>query len=572
MSRRLHNPNADKAAQNQATIKTLLKLDGNKSCADCKRNKHPRWASWNLGVFVCIRCSGIHRGMGTHISRVKSVDLDAWTDEQLQSVVQWGNARANRYWEAKLAPGHIPSESKIENFIRTKYESKRWVMDGDKPDPSTLDDGTDQVPAAPMLQKGSRLSQAAQSASTSTAPAPPAAGKAQALDLFGDDDIPAQRPSTTGPSTVTRAPEPKAVAASPKQTKPGDSLLGLDFMGAPAPARSASTTSLPVNSGPSRPDLKQSILSLYASAPKPQPQTQHAQQSSVSSTNSPPVTTFSQQSPSLGGLGDAFGGLTFGSSASPAPSQQASKPSAFAGLGTSQMKSPSSNPVSALSGGNFFGMTSKPAAAPAPAPAPQKQRTFSNSSFGAWDSAPSPVTVAPTSAPAPAPPSAALGDMFGFGAPAKAAPQLVKPVQPDVNTAFNLSKPAIPVQSKPLSKSSGPVSDPFLTNDVWDSPDPPIMSTLPSTTRALKSPHIPLSSNFAWASNTTDTNTGFGNSATPASPPKIAPDEDFGGWSSAAPVSPISTAPPPQISPSISKPAPSGGFGGGDDLFGNVWE
>ena len=68
----------------------------------------PRWASWNLGVFICIRCSGIHRGMGTHISKVKSVDLDTWTDEQLQSVLKWGNARANKYWEAKLAPGHVP--------------------------------------------------------------------------------------------------------------------------------------------------------------------------------------------------------------------------------------------------------------------------------------------------------------------------------------------------------------------------------------------------------------------------------------------------------------------------------
>lgn len=65
--------------------------------------------------------------MGTHISRVKSVDLDAWTDEQLQSVLRWGNSRANksvayrwekswsksdmnRYWEAKLAVGHIPSD------------------------------------------------------------------------------------------------------------------------------------------------------------------------------------------------------------------------------------------------------------------------------------------------------------------------------------------------------------------------------------------------------------------------------------------------------------------------------
>lgn len=142
----------------------------------------PRWASWNLGIFICIRCSGIHRGMGTHISRVKSVDLDAWTDEQLQSVVRWGNGRANKLvtpnwlcWlhaNCSIGTGRpswhldmfhrkrksivpvIPLKynlltsygySKIENFIRTKYETKRWVMDGGMPDPSTLDDGDDDV-------------------------------------------------------------------------------------------------------------------------------------------------------------------------------------------------------------------------------------------------------------------------------------------------------------------------------------------------------------------------------------------------------------------------------------------
>jgi hypothetical protein len=51
------------------------------------------------------------------------------------------DSQCSRYWEAKLAPGHMPSENKIENYIRTKYESKRWVMDGPMPDPSTLDDG-----------------------------------------------------------------------------------------------------------------------------------------------------------------------------------------------------------------------------------------------------------------------------------------------------------------------------------------------------------------------------------------------------------------------------------------------
>ncbi|EMR08233.1 hypothetical protein PNEG_03401 [Pneumocystis murina B123] len=131
----------EKAESNTEVLKMLLKLPGNKYCSDCKRNDHPRWASWSLGIFLCIRCSGIHRSMGTHISRVKSVDLDSWTNEQLENMIRWGNARANKYWEAKLIPGHIPSESKIDNYIRTKYETKRWVMDGPIPDPSTLDEG-----------------------------------------------------------------------------------------------------------------------------------------------------------------------------------------------------------------------------------------------------------------------------------------------------------------------------------------------------------------------------------------------------------------------------------------------
>jgi hypothetical protein len=95
-----------------ALLKDLLKQPDNKLCADCKRND-PRWASTNLGCWLCIRCSGHHRGMGVHISRVRSVDLDTWTPEQIEHMQRWGNRRANLYWEAHLKPGHMPPDQSV---------------------------------------------------------------------------------------------------------------------------------------------------------------------------------------------------------------------------------------------------------------------------------------------------------------------------------------------------------------------------------------------------------------------------------------------------------------------------
>ncbi|TQS32298.1 hypothetical protein Golomagni_07391, partial [Golovinomyces magnicellulatus] len=245
--------------------------------------------------------------MGTHISRVKSVDLDSWTDEQLQSILSWGNSRANKYWEAKLAPGHSPSESKIENFIRTKYELKRWAMEGPRPDPSTLDaDGDDNVPLSIIKEKqviDKKVTARKASVGQSSRPT-------QDFDLIGGPDPAPTRTSAAAP------PAPKAAPAPPKATSGRDSLLGLDFLGgSSAPPRPASTPS--TGGAQSRPDLKQSILSLYASAPKPAPQQQQQQQQS---TQQGAFGGMGQQSQgSTGGFNDAFGGLSISSSSSPAP-------------------------------------------------------------------------------------------------------------------------------------------------------------------------------------------------------------------------------------------------------------
>ncbi|XP_056094044.1 stromal membrane-associated protein 1-like [Rhinichthys klamathensis goyatoka] len=113
--------------QHQAILSKMLREDDNKYCADCEA-KGPRWASWNLGVFICIRCAGIHRNLGVHISRVKSVNLDQWTPEQIQSVQSMGNTKARQLYEAHLPENfrRPQTDQTVEFFIRDKYERKKY--------------------------------------------------------------------------------------------------------------------------------------------------------------------------------------------------------------------------------------------------------------------------------------------------------------------------------------------------------------------------------------------------------------------------------------------------------------
>ncbi|XP_063431565.1 stromal membrane-associated protein 1-like isoform X7 [Mytilus trossulus] len=112
----------------QATLANLLKDDDNKYCVDCDA-KGPRWASWNLGIFLCIRCAGIHRNLGVHISKVKSVNLDTWTAEQVAMMMEVGNSRARAAYEAQVPDSfrRPQTDSALESFIRAKYEHKKYV-------------------------------------------------------------------------------------------------------------------------------------------------------------------------------------------------------------------------------------------------------------------------------------------------------------------------------------------------------------------------------------------------------------------------------------------------------------
>ncbi len=105
----------------------------NPVCADCA-SSNPEWASINLGVLLCIECSGIHRSLGVHVSKVRSLTLDSWTPASIALLKDLGNDAANKVWEAELGkcgdwsrPKAKSSRSEKERFIKAKYIDKKFV-------------------------------------------------------------------------------------------------------------------------------------------------------------------------------------------------------------------------------------------------------------------------------------------------------------------------------------------------------------------------------------------------------------------------------------------------------------
>ncbi|XP_027877658.1 arfGAP with GTPase domain, ankyrin repeat and PH domain 3 isoform X2 [Xiphophorus couchianus] len=112
-------------------IQSIRNVRGNSFCVDCDA-PNPDWASLNLGALMCIECSGIHRNLGTHLSRVRSLDLDDWPVELSMVMTAIGNTMANSVWEGCLEgytkPGSDSTREEKERWIRAKYEQKLFLV------------------------------------------------------------------------------------------------------------------------------------------------------------------------------------------------------------------------------------------------------------------------------------------------------------------------------------------------------------------------------------------------------------------------------------------------------------
>ena len=72
-------------------MSNILAKPQNQICFDCG-SKAPKWSSPYLGIVICYECAARHRSYGTHISFVRSVDLDKWNRKQLKSLELTGNS------------------------------------------------------------------------------------------------------------------------------------------------------------------------------------------------------------------------------------------------------------------------------------------------------------------------------------------------------------------------------------------------------------------------------------------------------------------------------------------------
>lgn len=134
----------NKPEEESRSFKILRRVAGNRFCADCG-SPDPDWASINLGILLCLECSGVHRSLGTHISKVRSATLDtkAWEVDILMFMQEVGNERFNSVFEEDI-PADFPKpktnteRAQRERFIKAKYVARAFCIVPPNRDPAFL--------------------------------------------------------------------------------------------------------------------------------------------------------------------------------------------------------------------------------------------------------------------------------------------------------------------------------------------------------------------------------------------------------------------------------------------------
>uniref|UniRef100_A0AC35GVJ8 Uncharacterized protein n=1 Tax=Panagrolaimus sp. PS1159 TaxID=55785 RepID=A0AC35GVJ8_9BILA len=122
----LKNPEEEALRKNYLK---LISLKGNDQCADCEM-ENPDWVSLTLGIMVCMKCSGGHRGLPASVSRIKSIKLDYIEDSQWETLMRLGNAKVNTILNYTNVPKlkMNATSGEREDWLRKKYIEKKFAI------------------------------------------------------------------------------------------------------------------------------------------------------------------------------------------------------------------------------------------------------------------------------------------------------------------------------------------------------------------------------------------------------------------------------------------------------------
>ncbi|XP_041101250.1 arf-GAP with SH3 domain, ANK repeat and PH domain-containing protein 1-like isoform X2 [Polyodon spathula] len=139
----------------KAIIEDVLRMPGNEVCCDCGA-QDPKWLSTNLGILTCIECSGTHREMGVHISRIQSMELDKLGTSELLLAKNVGNYSFNEIMEGNLpcpSPKPTPSSDMTarKEFINAKYVDHKFTRKTYISEAAKLNELSDAVKSRDLL-------------------------------------------------------------------------------------------------------------------------------------------------------------------------------------------------------------------------------------------------------------------------------------------------------------------------------------------------------------------------------------------------------------------------------------